>query len=420
MRNQVVKPVGVVGVPSVGGDQNYAFAVLERAHQNGAPPTAAAASDGRQHDDRQSAPATQQAAPGGGEDGTVQPRPHAENRVFGPPGHAASYGVEGRFHGRMVGPMRYLDVGGVHLSVIGLGTWQFGSREWGYGDDYAVREAVAITRRALDLGVSLIDTAEIYAFGGSERIVGRAVAGRRSDAFLATKLFPVLPIAPVVTWRGRRSALRLGVQRLDLYQVHAHNPVIPVSSTMRGMKQLQRRGLVDSVGVSNFTLEQWRAAEDALGGRVLSNQVRYSLAVRSPEQEILPWAQDTGHVVIAYSPLAQGLLGGSYDGSNTPKGYRARSALFRPDNVVRAAGLLTVLREVAAAHSATPAQVALAWLLRRPNVVAIPGARTVAQLEANAAAADLDITEDEDRELCEASDRFGAAAAGAVSNRPGR
>jgi len=302
--------------------------------------------------------------------------------------------------------MRYLAAGGVRLSVIGLGTWQFGSREWGYGAQYADREAVAITRRALDLGVNLIDTAEIYAFGRSERIVGRAIAGRRDEAFVATKLFPALPLAPVVSWRGRASAARLGVRCLDLYQVHAQNPVVPVSATMRGMARLQRRGTVGAVGVSNFSLAQWRRAEEALGGPVLSNQVRYSLAVRTPEAEILPWAQREGRVVIAYSPLAQGLLSGGYDGANTPKGYRSRTALFRPDNVARAADLLAALREVAAAHAATPAQIALAWLIRRPGVVVIPGARTVAQLEANVAAADLELTDEEDRAVDEASARF--------------
>lgn len=302
--------------------------------------------------------------------------------------------------------MRYRDVGGVRLSVIGLGTWQFGSREWGYGAQYADHEALTITRRALDLGINLLDTAEIYAFGRSERILGAAIAGRRGEAFLATKVFPVFPVGPVVSWRGRRSARRLGVRRLDLYQVHAQNPVVPVSTTMRGMARLQRSGIVGAVGVSNFTLAQWRRAEDALGGPVLSNQVRYSLADRGPEQEILPWAQANDRVVIAYSPLGQGLLSGFYDGSNTPKGYRSRTALFRPDNVVRAAALLATLREVAAAHDASPAQAALSWLVRRPGVVAIPGARTVAQLEANAAAADLELTDAQAGALDEASARF--------------
>src|SRR5947209_1286919 len=135
--------------------------------------------------------------------------------------------------------MRYVEAGGARVSAIGLGTWQFGSREWGYGDSYAERDAIQITQRALDLGVNLIDTAEIYAFGRSERIVGRAIADRRDEAFIATKVFPVMPLSPVVQQRGIASAARLGVDRIDLYQVHWPNPVVPVSTTMHGMSALQ-------------------------------------------------------------------------------------------------------------------------------------------------------------------------------------
>ena len=290
--------------------------------------------------------------------------------------------------------------------MIGLGTWQFGSREWRYGERYAGREAAAIVRRALDLGVNVIDTAEIYGFGRSERIVGAAIAGRRDEAFLATKLYPVLPVPLVVRRRARASARRLGVERLDLYQLHAPNPVVPMGVAMRGFAAARRHGLVERVGVSNCTLREWRAAETALGGPVFSNQVRYSLAVRTREGELLPWARAAGRLVIAYSPLAQGLLGGGYDAHRIPADVRRRNPLFLPANLERARDLLDALDEVARRHGAAPAQVALAWLVRRPNVVAIPGARTVAQLEANAAAADLALSDDDDRRLTEASDRF--------------
>src|ERR1700694_2711438 len=112
--------------------------------------------------------------------------------------------------------MRYIEVNGVKLSVIGLGTWQFGSREWAYGASYADGEALEITRKALDLGVNLIDTAEIYAMGRSERIVGKALGDRRDEAFLATKIMPVLPLAPIVRARAKSSAARLGTDHLDL------------------------------------------------------------------------------------------------------------------------------------------------------------------------------------------------------------
>ena len=134
------------------------------------------------------------------------------------------------------------------------------------------------------------------------------------------------------------SANRLGTRRIDLYQVHQPNPVVKDGTIMRGIRALQRVGLVSEVGVSNYYLDRWRAAEQALGGRVLSNQVRYSLVDRSPERDLLPFAESTGHVVIAYSPLAQGLLSGKYDRGNRPVNrIRTSSPLFLPDNLDRAA-----------------------------------------------------------------------------------
>ena len=317
--------------------------------------------------------------------------------------------------------MRFIDVGGARLSVIGLGTWQFGSREWGYGESYAQGEALRITERALDLGINLLDTAEIYAFGKSERIVGRAIAGRRDEAFIATKVFPIMPLAPIVEQRGRRSAARLGIDAIDLYQVHWPNPVVPVGPTMDGMRRLVDARIVRHVGVSNFSLARWQASEQALNGPVLSNQVQYSLAARGPDADVVPWAQVNDRIVIAYSPLAQGLLSARYDATNVPGGVRRTNALFLPENLERAHELLVALREVAKAHDATPAQVALAWVVRRPNVVAIPGASSVDQLARNAEAAELDLTDDEDARLTEASDHFhpivGAAAVPKIARR---
>ncbi len=309
--------------------------------------------------------------------------------------------------------MRYLSIDTTatpettRISRIGLGTWQFGSREWGYGQSYAGQEARAIARRALELGVTLFDTAEIYGFGRSERILGEAIGEDRESAFLATKIFPLLPVAPVVEQRAVASANRLGTRRLDLYQVHQPNPVIRDGTIMRGMRALQQVGLVGEVGVSNYSRDRWRAAEQALGSRVLSNQVRYSLVDRAPERDLLPFAESTGHVVIAYSPLAQGLLSGKYDRASRPANrVRAGSPLFLPENLDRAGDLIAALREVAEAHSATPAQIALAWVIRQPAVVAIPGASSVQQLESNVAAADIDLTEDEYQSLHEAATRF--------------
>jgi len=293
--------------------------------------------------------------------------------------------------------MKFVETGGVRLSSIGLGTWQFGSSEWGYGSAYAREEAGTIVRRAIELGVNVIDTAEIYGFGRSESIVGEAIRGRRESVFLATKLFPVgLPFQ--VAGRARRSARRLGVDNLDLYQLHWPSPLFPPRSTMPRMKRLLSAGLVGHIGVSNHSLEEWKAAESALGGPVLSNQVQFSLANRAPEKHLLPWAQQQGRVIMAYSPLAQGLLSGKYQQS-TPRNFRRFRGAFRAESRKRAQPLIDALGEIASKQGATHAQVALAWLIRKPNVVAIPGASSVRQLEDNVAAADLELSDDDDSRL---------------------
>jgi len=304
--------------------------------------------------------------------------------------------------------MRYLGIDTAKkISKIGLGTWQFGSREWGYGDAYAASGAKAIVRRALELGITLFDTAEIYGFGRSERILGEALGDDIESVFLATKILPVMPVAPVVQQRCVASAARLGATTIDLYQVHQPNPAVRDGTTMRGMRALQRTGLVREVGVSNYSLARWTAAERALGSRVLSNQVKFSLAWRKPERDLVPYAEAHDRLVIAYSPLAQGLLSGRYDTDNRPSnGVRLGNSLFLPENLERAAPLIAALREVADARGATPAQVALAWVIASPAVVAIPGASSVAQVESNAAAADIELTDAEYQALTAASDRF--------------
>jgi aryl-alcohol dehydrogenase-like predicted oxidoreductase len=303
--------------------------------------------------------------------------------------------------------MRTLDVDGLGpVSRIGLGTWQFGSREWGYGEAYADQEAHRIVRRALDLGVTLFDTAELYAFGRSERILGAALGEQREDVVVASKLFPVAPFAPVIRRRFAGSARRLGLDRLPLYQVHQPNPVVPDSVIMPGMRELLDEGRIGAVGVSNYSLDRWRAADAALGRPVVSNQVRFSLAKPGPLADLVPFAEREGRVVIAYSPLAQGLLGGRYTAENRPGGVRATNALFGAENLRRVAPLLALLREVADAHGAQPAQIALAWLLAQPRVVVIPGASSVAQVEFNAAAGEITLAADEEAALTAAARAF--------------
>jgi aryl-alcohol dehydrogenase-like predicted oxidoreductase len=303
--------------------------------------------------------------------------------------------------------MKFLEVPGLgQVSRVGLGTWQFGSRDWGYGEGYASEIALNIVARARELGVTLFDTAEIYGFGRSERILARALGADRDQVVVASKVFPVAPFPAVVRNRERASARRLQIRRIPLYQVHQPNPLVPDSVIMPGMRSLLQEELIGAVGVSNYSLHRWLQADDALGQPVVSNQVQFSLAHAAPMEDLVPFAQRENRIVIAYSPLAQGMLGGKYTVDNRPGGVRAVNPLFGTENLRRVAPLLDTLRQVADAHNVMPAQVALAWLLSLPQVVVIPGASSVEQLELNVAAADLELDAPSQAALTEAARAF--------------
>ena len=306
-----------------------------------------------------------------------------------------------------VGKMKYLDVDGIgKVSRIGLGTWQFGSREWGYGDRYASGAAPDIVRRALALGITLFDTAEIYGLGKSERILGEALGDERAEVAVASKIMPIAPFPAVIKQRERASAQRLQLDRIPLYQIHQPNPVVPDSVIMPGMRSLLDSGDIGAAGVSNYSLARWKRADAALGRPVISNQVDFSLAHPGALDDLVPFAERENRLVIAYSPLAQGLLGGKYGVDNRPGGVRAVNSLFGTENLRRIEPLLQTLRDVAKEVDAKPAQVALAWLISLPSVVAIPGASSVEQLEFNAAAADIELSADAREALTDAARKF--------------
>ena len=304
--------------------------------------------------------------------------------------------------------MKYVDVDGVgRVSRIGLGTWQFGSREWGYGDTYASGGARDIVHRSLALGVTLFDTAEVYGLGKSERILGEALGDARTEVAVASKVFPVAPFPAVVKQRAHASARRLQLSRIPLYQIHQSNPVVPDSVIMPGMRDLLDSGDIGAAGVSNYSLARWQKADAALGRPVISNQVHFSLAHPGALDDLVPFAERENRIVIAYSPLAQGLLGGKYSLDNRPGGMRSTmNPLFGTENLRRVEPLLQTLRDVAAEVGAKPAQVALAWLISLPGVVAIPGASSVEQLEFNVAAADIELSAESRDALTRAARAF--------------
>jgi aryl-alcohol dehydrogenase-like predicted oxidoreductase len=304
--------------------------------------------------------------------------------------------------------MRWVEAAGLRVSAIGLGGWQFGSPAWGWGRDWGPTEVRAICARAVELGVTLFDTAEIYGDGESERLLGDALSRSpaRDSIVLATKVSPLGLTRERLRAAARASLDRLGTDRIDLYQVHGMDWRVAESVKMSGMRDLMASGDIRHVGVSNYDLARWREAEAALGRPVVSNQVRYSLLTRRPERELLPYAVANRRLLIAWSPLEQGLLSGKYTDGTTPQVDRPSTEYFSPENFRRAQPVIRALQELATARDATPAQVALAWLISHPGVAAIVGARSLAQLEENAAAADLTLAADEVAYLTATADRF--------------
>jgi aryl-alcohol dehydrogenase-like predicted oxidoreductase len=211
---------------------------------------------------------------------------------------------------------------------------------------------------------------------------------------VASKIMPIAPFPAVIKQRERGSARRLQLDRIPLYQIHQPNPVVPDSVIMPGMRSLLDSGDIGAAGVSNYSLARWKRADAALGRPVISNQVDFSLARPGALDDLVPFAERENRIVIAYSPLAQGLLGGKYGLDNRPGGVRAVNSLFGTENLRRIEPLLQTLRDVATEVDAKPAQVALAWLISLPGVVAIPGASSVEQLEFNVAAAEIQLSAD--------------------------
>ncbi|HVB13919.1 MAG TPA: aldo/keto reductase [Candidatus Dormibacteraeota bacterium] len=316
--------------------------------------------------------------------------------------------------------MRYLELDGRRLSLVGLGCWQFGEKQWGYGTEYSQADSLAVIQRALELGVTVFDTAELYGSGRSEMLVGSALSSWEGDRFLATKFLPIMPTPRVMVSHCARSLDRLQVPLVDLYQIHWTNPVVPLARQMEGMRRILSLGMSRYAGVSNFSLQRWVAAERLLGQPVISNQVRYNLLQRKPESGLLDYAQKHSRLILAYSPLAQGALSGRYRTGHAPRDLRRANSLFTDTALAAAAPLLGTLREVADAHQCSNSQVALAYLMAQPQVIVIPGAKSIEQLESNVAAADLQLADDELLALRRAADLVQYSRARATAQVAGR
>jgi aryl-alcohol dehydrogenase-like predicted oxidoreductase len=307
---------------------------------------------------------------------------------------------------------RQLGRSGLRVSALALGTMTFGGRgnfaKTGTTDSAGARRQLDM---ALDAGVNLIDTADVYSAGLSEELVGQAVAGRRDRLLLATKARFRMGEGPNDAGLSRHhliraceaSLRRLGTDHIDLYQLHEWDGQTPLEETLETLDTLVRSGKVRYVGCSNYT--GWQLLK-ALGvadrhgyQRFVSQQIHYSLQAREAEYELIPAALDQGLGVLVWSPLAGGLLSGKYRrGAGDPEGSRRLAGWSEPPvrDEDQLYDTVDVLVAIAAERGASPAQVALAWLLRRPGITAlIVGARTDEQLADNLRAAELALSDEE-------------------------
>ena len=289
-----------------------------------------------------------------------------------------------------------LGTDGIVLPALGIGTWAWGDNLfWSYGKDYSDDQLQEAFHTAIDAGITLFDTAEIYGFGQSERLIGRFLQQTSQPVAIATKYFP-LPwrfTADAVRCTLSASLERIQVPSVALYQVHwPFDFFMGQETLMNALADEVAQGRVQSVGVSNYSADQMKKAHALLAKRgvhLAVNQVQYSLLERKIEKNgVMDTAKDLDIAILAYSPLAQGLLTGKYslDSEVKPKGARSIDPRFSRNGLEKLAPVLDKLRAIAQAYDRTPAQVALNWLIAQGNVIPIPGAKNADQAQQNAGA----------------------------------
>ena len=311
---------------------------------------------------------------------------------------------------------RQLGKSKIEISAIIFGGWQAGKSGWtSINDD----DTIAAHRAALDAGITTFDTAEAYGEGYSERILAQAIGHRRDEIVIATKVWAGNLKPDKVVEACERSLKNLNTDRIDLYQIHwpsgsFGSEAVPIEETLGALNTLKEQGKIRAIGVSNFSRAQ--LAEAAQYGRVDSLQPPYSLFWRQVEQDAAPFCEQNKISILAYSPLAQGLLTGKFGRGHTfEKGdNRAGNKLFQGETYERAQGALDRLRPLADKYGVTLGQLSLAWLIAQPQTSAIVGARNAEQAAQNAVAGDVEI-DDED---LEAIDEIGRTVTDRLDNNP--
>lgn len=309
--------------------------------------------------------------------------------------------------------MRFLGKSGLEVSAFGFGTMTFSDGEGMFGGVGATRgdDARRQVDMCIDAGVNLFDTADVYAAGRSEEILGQALGAKRKDVIVATKAFGRMGRGAHDTGLSRRhlieacdaSLTRLGTDWIDLYQVHSFDALVPLDETLRALDDLVTAGKVRYIGCSNYAgwqLMKASATAERLGtAHYVGQQIQYSLMVRDAEEELLPCGVDQGVGALIWSPLAQGFLSGKFrGGSDADSAQRlVVSGRLKQYDTPLGATVIEALNAIAAAHpGASASQVALNWLLARPGVsTVLLGARTDAQLADNLAAATWSLSVDE-------------------------
>lgn len=298
---------------------------------------------------------------------------------------------------------------GPTVTPLCIGTWAWGDKLfWNYGNGYDSQQLKEAFNAALEAGVTFFDTAEIYGFGKSEEFLGEFMQSTPQQVQIATKYGP----AP---WRFRGSAVadaltaslkRLRVDRVALYQVHWSFAFLMSQETlMNALADEVKRGRIASVGVSNYSADQMREAHDILGKRgvpLAVNQVPYSLLTRQIESNgVFAAARELGVTILAYSPLAQGLLTGKYaaDSVETPNGARKIDPRFSKEGLQKIEPVISLLRSIGGKYDRTPAQVALNWLIAQGNTIPIAGAKSAEQVRQNAGALGWKLSDDEVAQL---------------------
>ncbi len=305
-------------------------------------------------------------------------------------------------------PRRQLGAQGLQVSAIGLGCMGM-SDFYGPADDQV---SLKVLNRAIDIGVNFLDTADMYGMGSNERLLAQVLKTRRSEVVLATKFGHVRgPDGAVLRIDGspeyvksacEASLQRLGVDHIDLYYQHRVDRKVPIEETVGAMAELVKAGKVRHLGLSEAAAATVRRA--AKVHPIAALQSEYSLWSRDVEQEVLPVCEELGIGLVAYSPLGRGFLTGDIKSVNEldPGDYRRQNPRFQADNLPANLALVEALKEIAKARGCTAAQLALAWLLHRgPHVVPIPGTRSIARLEENAAAAAIALTDVEERKIAD-------------------